>query len=67
MVFRIALTDVQQQNAHFPLEAHALLSHGSDYIMLMMSHVVALYIIDLWIRFIEKLHGTAMVAVSLPG
>ena len=43
MLFTIALTDVQQQNAHFPLETHALLPHGSDYTTLVTSRVAALY------------------------
>ena len=42
VVFTIALTDVQQQNAHFPLETHALLPHESDYITLVTSRVAAL-------------------------
>ena len=42
VVFAIALTDVQQQNAHFPLETHALLPHASDYITLVMSRVATL-------------------------
>ena len=44
VVFTIALTDVQQQSAHFPLETHALLPHGSDYIKLITSRVAALYL-----------------------
>ena len=42
MVFTIALTDVQQQKARFPLETHALLPHGSDCITFVMSRIATL-------------------------
>ena len=65
MVFTIALTDVQQQNAHFPLETHAPLPHGNDYITLMTSRVAALLALSIVEHGIRRTKGPSGLGKTL--